>query len=204
MYQPPKYKNNDPEYIFRSIKQHPFATVVMRGEELLATHIPVLVDGTASDYKLFAHIANHNPMREHLMDHKEMLLIFKGPDAYVSSSWYADPNIPTWDYTAVHINAKIQLQTEEELHWSLDQLIDHFEKDQSHPIASKDIPDDMWAENFKNITGFWLFPFKAVGIEKLHQGFEKKDIITIKKKLNDTAECPLHPISKLLNEKHDL
>ena len=204
MYQPHKYKNNQPEYIFNFIQQHPFAILVMHGRELLATHVPVLVDGNAANYRLFAHIANHNPMREYLADTKEMLLIFTGPDAYISSSWYSEPDIPTWDYAAVHINAEVRLQTEDELQVSLEKLIAHFEKDQPSPLAIGSIPENTWRENFQEITGFWLLPNRAVGIEKLHQGFSKHDVKTITNKLDAASTCPVHPLSKLLSKKHEL
>src|SRR6185503_5691895 len=33
-----------------------------------------------------------------------VLAIFTGPHAYVSATWYAEPNtVPTWNYTAVHV-----------------------------------------------------------------------------------------------------
>jgi len=123
MYQPEKYKNDSRDFIFKFIQNHPFATAIVQGGHLLATHIPVLVKGSHENFRLFGHIANHNPMRGFLKDNAEMLLIFKGPDAYVSSSWYSMPEIPTWDYTAVHVNATIHLQTSTELENSLLKLI---------------------------------------------------------------------------------
>ena len=45
MYQPKKYKKQDPDYLYQFIKNHPFATLVVKGKQLLATHIPVLIDG---------------------------------------------------------------------------------------------------------------------------------------------------------------
>ena len=204
MYQPYKYKNNDPSFIYNFIQQHPFATVVLQGNHLLATHIPVLVEGTPENYRLYAHIANHNPMREFLVDNQEMLLIFKGPDAYISSTWYSIPEVPTWDYTAVHINAKLQLQSDAELQTALEKLIDYFEKDLENPLSSKAVPQQIWDDNFKGITGFWLEPFRAVGIEKLHQGFKKEDVKNIVEQLKSDSGCPMeHQLGNLLDKKHN-
>lgn len=204
MYQSDRYKNNHPEFIYDFIKAHPFAALVLQGEELLATHVPVLVKGSADSFKLFAHIANHNPMREFLSDQNDMLLIFSGADSYISSSWYAETDIPTWDYTAVHVNAKVKLQTREELQLSLEILIERFERGSKNPVSSRDIPKDMWDENFNEITGFWLEPFKMVGIEKLHQGFSEKDIINITENLNSRPGCPMDELAFLMKEKHNL
>ncbi|HET8753147.1 MAG TPA: FMN-binding negative transcriptional regulator, partial [Salinimicrobium sp.] len=87
MYQPKKYKKEDPQYIFDFIKNHPFASFVLNGKHLLATHIPVLAEGNPENFTLFSHIANHNEQFPHLKDGAEGLIIFQGADAYVSSSW---------------------------------------------------------------------------------------------------------------------
>ncbi len=81
MYQPKKYKKQDPDYISKFIEKHPFATVVLKGERMLATHIPVLIDKTSKDFKLYAHIANFNEMLPFLKDGVEVLLIFQGAHA---------------------------------------------------------------------------------------------------------------------------
>jgi len=119
MYQPKKYKKQDPEYLFNFINEHPFASFVLKGERLMATHIPVLIEGNFQNYKLYAHIANHNEQLEFLKDEVEALMIFQGAHGYVSSSWYQDKDISTWDYSAVHVNVKLKLQTNEELQTSL-------------------------------------------------------------------------------------
>lgn len=120
MYQPERYKNDDSLFIYDFIKQYPFATIVGQGKHLAATHVPVLVEGNAKEFRMYAHIANHNSMHKLLGSNTEMLLIFTGPNAYISSSWYEKPDIPTWDYSAVHINAEVKLQSAEELQHSLD------------------------------------------------------------------------------------
>lgn len=203
MYQPKKYRNNEPEFIFNYIKTYPFATLVMRGEDLMATHVPVLLEGNSKSYRLYAHIANHNPMRELLVENEDMLLIFSGPNAYISSSWYEEPDIPTWDYTAVHINAKIQIQSDNELEISLMNLIQRFENNQPEKLTVENIPTKIWNDNFKEITGFWLQPYKAAGIEKLHQGFIKKDVINIVDLLNQ-SDCPHRQLGNLMRKKHNL
>ena len=116
MYQKRKYVKTDPEYAFEFIASHPFATFVLQGERLLATHIPVLAEGDARQFRLFSHISKeYNEQIHYLEDGREALLIFHGPQAYVSSSWYKRKNISTWDYSAVHVNVHLKIQTGEEL-----------------------------------------------------------------------------------------
>lgn len=202
MFQPKKYRKKDPEYIFNYIKAHPFATFVIQGQELLATHIPVLIHGTPDDFTLYGHIAQANEQYEYLKDDLEALLIFQGPHAYVSSSWYREINISTWDYSAVHVNVKLKIQSEEELEGSLDNLVGHFEKEQENPIFYKDLPEKMLQEHLPLIIGFWMKPIKMQGIAKLHQGFKKDDIHSVTEHLENRGDALSSELSKDIKKEH--
>lgn len=203
MYQPKKYRNNSSKFLNAFVQNHPFATVVIKGDKLLATHIPILIDDDPTILRLYGHIANHNPMYAHIKDGAEMLLIFKGADSYISSSWYAEPEIPTWDYEAVHINARIKVQSDLELTHSLEKLIRHFEKDMKDPLQPNDIPHKIWNENFKEITGFWLEPMECLGVQKLHQGFDALDIHNIAINLKNGNTCPRFHLADKIKEKNN-
>lgn len=183
MYQPKRYLKKDPGYILRFIQSHPFATFVLQGERLLGTHIPVLTEGEPGNFRLFSHIANHNEQVRYLKDGAEALLIFQGAHAYVSSSWYAEKDISTWDYSAVHVNVRIKLQSSEELEDSLEKLVEYFEKQQEKPLYYRDIPEQMLKEHLPLITGFWCEPFKIEAVAKLHQGTGREDVAAVTAKL---------------------
>lgn len=201
MYQPKKFKKKDPAYIFKFIQEHPFATFVLQGEQLLATHIPVLVEGNAEDFRLYGHIANHNEQFQHLKDGAEALLIFKGPDGYVSSSWYQEKDISTWDYSAVHVNVKLKLQSRKELEDSLDHLIAHFEKQQENPLFYKELPRQMVEDHLPLITGFWCEPMRIQAIAKLHQNYGEKDVQSVVEHLKAReGTCPL---AKDIEKEHE-
>jgi len=176
MYQPKNYIKDDPEFIFKFIQNHPFATMVSKLKNFVATHVPVLTEGDAQNFKLYAHIANHNEQLKALQDGAEVLLIFSGAQGYVSSSWYAEKDISTWDYSAVHVNARIKLQTPQELESSLKKLVNTFENRQKSPLFYHEIPQQMLLDHLPLITGFWAEPFKIQGIAKLHQGYKKEDV----------------------------
>ena len=202
MFQPKKYLKNDPEYIFEFIQNNPFATFVIKGKELLATHIPVLVKGEPGNFLLYGHIAEANEQYECLTDDLEALLIFQGPHAYVSSSWYKEKNISTWDYSAVHINVKLKLQSEEVLKDSLKELVAHFEKDQKKPLYFEEYPKKMVVEHLPLITGFWCHPTKIQAIAKHHQGFEKDDIKNVTRQLEERGSCLASELSKNIKKEH--
>ncbi len=204
MYRPPKYRKDDKEFIFSFIQENPFASFIVNGRELLATHIPVLTQGNAGDFRLYSHIANHNEQREFLRDGREALLIFHGPHSYISSSWYREKDISTWDYTAVHVNARIKLQSANELENSLQKLVAHFEKDQEKPLFYEDLPEKMLEEHLPLITGFWLEPFKIEGIAKLHQSYAKHDVETVTSKLDHSGSSRKKELSEAIKKENGL
>lgn len=204
MYQPKKYLKKDPDFIFDFIQQHPFATFVLIGDRLLATHIPVLLEGNRDNFTLYSHIANHNEQFPFLKDGAEALLIFQGAHGYISSSWYKEKNISTWDYSAVHVNVKVKLQTREELSDSLRNLVFKFEKDQENPLFFDEIPKDMVNEHLPLITGFWAEPIKTEAVAKLHQGYEKEDVRTVIQKLEKSQDPMSCPLSKNIKKENDL
>lgn len=198
-----KYKKDDPQYIFSFIKKHPFATFVMNGDNLLATHIPVLVEGEPGNFRLYAHIAEKNEQYPYLKDGAEALIIFHGPQSYVSSSWYEDVDISTWDYSAVHVNVKIKIQSREELKNSLKNLIQEFEQEQEKPLYYEQIPQQMIEDHLPYITGFWGEPFKVQAIAKLHQGYGKKDVDSVVKHLKTRANKDADALSEEIRKEHD-
>ncbi len=202
MYQPKKYKKQDPEYLFDFIKENPFASFVLKGERLMATHIPVLVEGNFQNYRLYAHIANHNEQLDFLKDGIEALMIFQGAHGYVSSSWYQDKDISTWDYSAVHVNVKLKLQTNEELQSSLMNLVHRFEKNQAKPLYYNDIPKQMLEDHLPLITGFWADPIKIEGVAKLHQSYKKKDVESVINHLNE-GDALSKELSKNIREENN-
>ena len=203
MYKPKKYQKNRPEYIFSFIQKHPFATVIINGNHLLATHIPILTEGCATDFRLYGHVALHNEILSFMEDGAEILLVFQGADGYISSSWYKNKDISTWDYSAVHINARIKMQGEKELRESLDKLLSHFEQHQQNPMYLHKIPKQMVEENIRLIRGFWCEPTKIQGIAKLHQGFSNDDINSIILNLEKEYSPNLSALSCDIKKEHD-
>lgn len=204
MYRPPRYQKDDPHYLYDFIQQHPFATVVMQGQRLLATHIPVMAQGSAENFRLHAHIARHNQMHQHLKNGAEMLLIFKGADAYVSSSWYHEKDISTWDYSAVHVNATITLQTQNELEESLAMLVNRFESHQEKPLYYRDLPRNMLEEHLPLITGFVCQPTKVEGVAKLHQAYPSEDVKATVEQLKKQKSPSTQQVARDIEKEHKL
>lgn len=103
MYQPAHFKIEDRQELLNFMEQHPFAVLVTAQAGVpFATHLPLLVQAEGDKLYLRSHLARANKQWQHFAE-DEVLAIFSGPHALVHSNWYeSSPNVPTWNYTAVH------------------------------------------------------------------------------------------------------
>ncbi|MDX1400828.1 MAG: FMN-binding negative transcriptional regulator [Kiloniellales bacterium] len=110
MYVPDIFRIHDKDEIRTLIETYGFGLFVTARNSLpVATHIPILLDPAVGENGcLLAHMAKANPhwhdIEEMSANRLESLVIFQGPHAYVSPNNYASdkPNVPTWNYLAVH------------------------------------------------------------------------------------------------------
>jgi len=95
-------------------------------EPPLMSHVPFLLssDGGIADL----HLVRSNPIARALSSPKAARLAVSGPDGYVSPDWYGIPDqVPTWNYTAVHLTGVLELRPQEELRELLDRQSAFFE-----------------------------------------------------------------------------
>ncbi|HMA35579.1 MAG TPA: FMN-binding negative transcriptional regulator [Chloroflexia bacterium] len=105
MYIPRSYREDDPAALQALMQEYNFATLVSQVEgQLFASHLPFLLDGARGAHgTLRGHMARANPQWHSFAAGAEVLVIFQGPHAYVSPSWYMEhPSVPTWNYAVVH------------------------------------------------------------------------------------------------------
>ncbi len=123
--------------IVRLMHDHPFATLLTpHGTEPTITHLPLLhVADCEPNGTLLGHFARANPHAMAPAD-AESIALFHGPHAYVSPSWYAEPEgaVPTWNYAVVHAHGHIELATSAAgTRAILDALITRFEASRENP-----------------------------------------------------------------------
>lgn len=114
MYIPPHFQEIRSEAIAAIIDAAPLACIVAQTTEgLIANHIPLLVvpDGSA----LIGHVALANDMHRLISAGQEVLVIFRGEDAYISPNFYPSKpehhrHVPTWNYEVVHVYGAIGFQ----------------------------------------------------------------------------------------------
>ena len=108
MYIPQHYRNENLKEVREFIINNSFGILINQIDgKPWATHIPLELDKDSNGKDiLYGHIAKANPQWKYFDDASEVLCIFNGPHSYVSSSWYKEEEVPTWNYIAVHIYGK--------------------------------------------------------------------------------------------------
>ncbi|TAN52458.1 MAG: FMN-binding negative transcriptional regulator [Betaproteobacteria bacterium] len=103
MYSPAYNRIDDRAERLAFLRANGFALLVTgTGGALLASHLPVLVEERGEALVLAMHMARSNPQWREFFD-DEVLVVFRGPHAYVSPRWYQQKErVPTWNYAAVH------------------------------------------------------------------------------------------------------
>jgi transcriptional regulator len=102
MYIPEHFRITDQDVLAAFIEKHAFGTLVTSDSgRPFGSHVPFLHERERG--VLHAHLARANPQWRHFASDAEALVMFQGPHGYISPTWYAEPGVPTWNYTAVHV-----------------------------------------------------------------------------------------------------
>lgn len=137
LYRPDSFAVDDRAAIAHLVRDYPFATLVTPGApEPFVSHLPLLLlpDGGPHG-TLIGHFARANQHWRHVPD-VASLAVFHGPHAYVSPSWYGQPErmVPTWNYATVHAHGTLEIMTDSaETRGVLDALIQRFEGTRAAP-----------------------------------------------------------------------
>lgn len=173
MFTPAHYKNENLDEIKDFLVQNSFGILVNQVDgKPWATHIPLELDVAAdgSDV-LVGHIAKANQQWKHFKTNEQVLCIFNGPHSYVSSSWYAEEEVPTWNYIAVHVYGTLEILDEAAVLESLHKLVDKYESDSKKPVAIADFSEKTMRQ-IKGVVGFQIKVEDIQATYKLSQGRE--------------------------------
>ena len=177
MYQPPHFREDRLEVQHALIRAQSLGTLVTAGPGgLQANHIPFLVDADGSPHgKLRAHLARANPQLGELAAVEECLVVFQGPQLYISPSLYPTKHehgkaVPTWNYITVHAWGRPQII--DDVTWlrsQVDDLTSHKESALPAPWTVSDAPEPYVAAQLKGIVGIEIPIARIEGKWKVSQ-----------------------------------
>ncbi|MEN2283146.1 FMN-binding negative transcriptional regulator [Algoriphagus sp. SE2] len=201
MYVHPLNRWEDEPEIVEFIQNNPFATLVSNiSKRPWATHIPLLLAKDKNgDSILSGHIAKANPQWKELQD--EVLVIFQGPHAYISSSWYNHENVPTWNYLAVHLYCSIKLIEGEELMDHLKSLVDRFEEGRPYRVAVETMSEKFLESQINGLVGIELKIKEVHASSKLSQNRDAVNYKNIVKQLEASLYDTEQEIAKEMKKR---
>ncbi|MGL4318968.1 MAG: FMN-binding negative transcriptional regulator [Pseudomonas sp.] len=206
MYLPSAFRQDDLAELHRQIAASRLATVVSQGADgLQASHLPLLLVPDEGEFgTLYGHFARANPQWRELAG-GETLVIFNGPDAYVSPSWYPAKAehgkvVPTWNYIAVHAYGQAEVFDDaERLLQLVSRLSDQHEAGRAQPWAVSEAPRDYLDSMLRAIVGFALPIQRLQGKWKLGQNRSSADQHGVQTGLNASADSRDQEMARRMN-----
>lgn len=180
------------------ITAHPLATLITAGSNgLMANLIPFTLHVDGENGILRAHLARGNKQLDALRAGAEALVVFQGPECYVTPSWYPSKAehgkvVPTWNFAMVQ--ARGNPQVFDDATWvraQIDELTNNHESKREHPWKVSDAPDDFIAAQLKAIVGFEIPILSIEGKWKVSQNRLPADRQGVIDGLQTEQVCPL-------------
>ena len=192
MYQPAHFVESRPEVLHRLVREHPFGLLVTDGASGLAANgMPFLLDADPAGGPgvLRAHVARANPVWKEARTDREALVVFQGPQGYVSPAWYPSKAehgkvVPTWNYIVVQGRGTVSFVDDPAwLRAFVGRLTDRHEArrvaaeaGRGAPVwAVSDAPDEFVETMLKAIVGVEIPLSSLVGKWKMSQNRSRAD-----------------------------
>jgi transcriptional regulator len=158
-----------------------------------------MIKGSPEDgYHLVGHLSKKNQIAQLLKNSMSVLVIFNGPQHYISSSWYKEEEVPTWNYIAVHAYGSVSIQSDSALLDSLHELVAQHEKHEKNPVdLTKMHPETI--NQYKGVIGFTISINTLEGAYKLSQT-RKEDHQSIERELADKNNFQATEISNAMKK----
>lgn len=187
MYVPDHFRPTDDE--IRELLTRVGAVELVTATEggLLATMLPMVYDapgsrdGIGAFGALLGHVARKNPQWQ-TPTLGASLAILRGPDAYISPSWYATKRehgrvVPTWNYVVVHAHGRLLIHDDAAwLEENVRRLSIKHEAERAEPWSVDDAPASYIAGQLRAIVGVELLIDRLEAKTKLSQNRSSGDI----------------------------
>lgn len=176
MYLPSQFEETRTEALHGLIRTHPFGLLVTHGDSgLTANPLPWLLDAAPAPHgTLRGHVARANPVWRAAAT-SEVLVVFQGPQAYVSPGWYPSKAehgkvVPTWNYAIVQARGRLRaIEDAAWLHALVSRLTDAHEATMPRPWAVGDAPREFVEKTLGAIVGLELEITALTGKWKVSQ-----------------------------------
>jgi transcriptional regulator len=195
MYIPAHFAPDDAA-VTELLRHHGAADLVtLTAGGLVATMLPFVYVPDAGEHgALHGHLARNNAQWK-LPAQGEALAIVRGPDAYISPSWYASKAehgrvVPTWNYVTAHVYG--QLVTRDDPDWTeglVRRLTAKHEAGRAHPWSVDDAPRAFIEGQLRAIVGVELLISRIEAKAKLSQNRPLADVAGVIEGLRERGDA---------------
>ena len=183
MYTPPAFREDRLDTLQALIAAYPLATLITAGTDGLNANLIPFTIATERGEKgtLRAHMAKANDQINALRESSESLVIFQGPESYITPSWYASKAehgkvVPTWNYVVVQAWGRPHLiDSAEWLRVQIDELTRTQEQTRNEPWHVADAPPSFIESQVKGIIGLEIPISRIEGKWKVSQNRPEAD-----------------------------
>lgn len=205
MYIPKHFKVTDFNKIRDFIHKHSFGTVVTTKEgKPVASHLPLELHLQGEDFFITGHMAHANPQCKTFEDHNEnVLVMYQGPHAYISSSWYQSENVPTWNYQSVHVYGTASIMNEHELREDLMRLLQKYEQHRKNATLWENLSSQT-KKQIKGIVGFKIKIQEVQAAYKLSQNRNVEDYDNIVDRLYKEEDSNAKEMADVMKNREEM
>jgi transcriptional regulator len=191
-YVPKHFRETDTADLHKLMRENPFATLITVSEGLpVVSHLPFIFDFELGEQgTLYAHMALGNQQWKTLKETQEALVIFQGPHAYITPSWYDDElSVPTWNYAVVHAYGRPRIfEDQAEFYQLLAEQVQTYEAPFTQPWPITSLSDEFMQKKMLGIVGFALEITRLDGKFKLSQNRSEHERVHVAEKLAEDGE----------------
>lgn len=199
MYIPPSYRIADPHKITEWMDRQPFGILVAQeGSHPMATHMPFQWRHEGSRLLVEGHVARANRIWRVAPHNDEVMVIFSGPHTYISSSWYHEPNVPTWNYVAVHVYGICRLMSDQELQEAMERLLEAFEGSRPNGRTWDTLAPEFRQSQLRAIVGVSIDVTHIDAAQKMSQNREDQDFQEIVRRLSLSDQPADQDVSEVM------
>jgi transcriptional regulator len=182
VYQPDHFRVADLQQMHALMRARPFATLISAGSlGLYASHLPTVLKDDGPYGVIECHLARANPHCKDLGGEQEALMIFQGPQGYITPNWYPSKAehgkvVPTWNYAVVHAYGRPQVMEDPAwLRRHVGELTAQQEGAEPEPWRLSDAPESFISGMLRGIVGFRFAIGRLEGKWKMSQNRETRD-----------------------------
>jgi len=201
LYLPEHFAEDRPDQLHALMHAYPLGALVMHTDTGLdANHIPFeLLAEQGAHGVLQGHIARASPLVQQITDGMPVLVIFQGPQGYISPNWYPSKHethrqVPTWNYEVVHAHGRIRLRDDERFVRGLVARLTREHETQAgpeRPWKMTDSSPDYISQMLAAIVGIEIDIERLVGKFKLSQNKAAADVAGAVEALDERGQQTL-------------